>query len=455
MSKPIKLEFVETEIEVLDESLDEKSGDSSLRVQVKWQQADVININHRSYPEAILQGEINRIQEKVTAGKVTGSAYHPTGRDAETVDVSHKWDKVWMEEDGSCLGECTIIPTSNGKEVMTLIKNGVNPALSTRGCGTTTRKSKTIDGKKVPFDEVNKDFKLVSPGDFVLSPSVPDAGIRAILESAQTKVDSEITNEVEIMNFDEKKKELENEFPTEWKTSQEAAVEKITNDVTKKLEKEHKKVVDALEAKFADFEEKFKVFGEATTRLKEAVNDLDAVANPVEEDTEDPKPAEEAKSKDDEIAKLTARVEAMEAEKEVAKKAEKDAKEAEELQKDLKVAVETELGKDEYKSYKSLLETELLSEDTVEIESVEKVTDVVKSAFIKLQNTLAEAKKAGIIKADIEQIGEIKSPEGGSESELSEKEKTDKMNAAFAYAKKTGSPMTKKEFVESYVEEKK
>ena len=185
MDKEIKLKFTDTKVKILKETLDEKSGDSTLKVQVKWQQADKININNRSYPEKILRSEIDRIQEKLPKGQVTGSAYHPSGRDANTIDVSHKWDKIWMEEDGSCLGELTIIPTTVGKTVITLIKNGVNPALSSRGYGTTTKKSKNVDGKNVAFDEVNSDFKLVSPGDFVLSPSVKDARIQAIMESEE------------------------------------------------------------------------------------------------------------------------------------------------------------------------------------------------------------------------------------------------------------------------------
>lgn len=185
MSEEIQLKFTNTRVKILKETLDEKSGDPTLKVQVKWQQADKININNRSYPEKILRSEIERIQENVNAGRVTGSAYHPSGRDANTIDVSHKWDKVWMEDDGSCLGIATIIPTSVGKEVITLIKNGVNPALSSRGYGTTQKKSKVIDGKNVAFEQVNEDFKLVSPGDFVLSPSVKDARIQAILESAK------------------------------------------------------------------------------------------------------------------------------------------------------------------------------------------------------------------------------------------------------------------------------
>jgi hypothetical protein len=55
--------------------------------------------------------------------------------------------------------------------------------MSSRGTGSTTKKEEVVDGKKITIEEVNPDFRLLSPGDFVLSPSVPDAGTLRMIES--------------------------------------------------------------------------------------------------------------------------------------------------------------------------------------------------------------------------------------------------------------------------------
>jgi hypothetical protein len=446
MKLPVKFEYFETKVKILEETLDEKDGKSTLKVQVKWQQADKINNNGRSYPKQTLSKEIDRIEEAIASGQVVGSAYHPSGGDAETVDVSHKWDKIWMTPEGECLGNATIIPTKNGKEVMTLIKSGVHPALSSRGYGTVTRKSKKVDGKVIPYDEVNKDFKLISPGDFVLSPSVPDARIRAIIESNHNKdIDSEINQEEkETMNFDEKNKALADEFPDENKSYLETVVATALEKEKKVWEKEHKEAIDVLEVKLTEFSKKYEELEKKYKALAETIAEMNTVVNPPAEGDEDPQHED---NKDDEIAKLNTRIDAMEKEKADAKKAKEDADTTAKLQVDLKAAVETELEKDEYKPYKSMLEKELITDSGVDIESVEKVEEEVKTTFTRLQTLFAEAKKEGIVKKDLTELGRIENPEGGEE-ELSEKEEEAKINAAFEYAKKTGSSLTKKEFVE-------
>ena len=160
--------------------LEEKTGKKGkiVRALVKWQEGDKINQNGRLYPITILQREAQKIQDKIDKGEtVWGHAYHPADSQGRTVDISHRWDKVWSKGK-NFYGEITILPTPHGKMIQELVKHG-KLSMSSRGLGTTTEKSR---GEK-KYVEVNNDFDLKTPGDFVISPSVEGAELIKVIES--------------------------------------------------------------------------------------------------------------------------------------------------------------------------------------------------------------------------------------------------------------------------------
>ena len=148
----------------------EAKGNELPQLQVVWQKSGVINRNGRMYPKSVLEKAIEQIQPLIKDKKILGASFHP--RQPQADDISHRWDKVWMEEDGVCRGIISILPTSKGKNLLTLLQNATL-GISSRGHGTTSKKSQVIDGKNVDYEEVNSDFKLQSPGDIVISPSTP------------------------------------------------------------------------------------------------------------------------------------------------------------------------------------------------------------------------------------------------------------------------------------------
>lgn len=170
------LEYVLGSLEVVQERKDSK-GEKELDVKVMFQQADIVNQNNRRYRKELLQREISKIQTEIDSGKKTvwGHAFHPADGLGKAQDISHKWEKIWMEENGTCFGKITILSTEAGKNVQVLVKAG-KLGISSRGFGSTTEKEKVIDGKKVKFLEVNDDYQMKTPGDFVVAPSVVGAG---------------------------------------------------------------------------------------------------------------------------------------------------------------------------------------------------------------------------------------------------------------------------------------
>ena len=178
------LEFGNPKFKVIEEKKD-KWGEKYLRANAIWQRADFINSNSRLYPRKILEKEITRLDENIKAGQVVGLSHHPPDAHGKVNDVSHIWESISIDKDGTCRGTLTVIPTEDGKNIIELIKAGVRVPLSSRGVGTLTKKDKIIDGKKVEYNEVGNDFKLLSPGDFVLSPGVEGAGLTEIMEGDQ------------------------------------------------------------------------------------------------------------------------------------------------------------------------------------------------------------------------------------------------------------------------------
>ena len=183
MGKQGLLEIWTSKAKILSEEVDPQTKDTILRAEVKWQQAGIINNNGRRYSRKILEREIKRLEPALKEGSVYGASYHPQGGDAQVDDISHLWESVRMEKDGSCLGVIQVLPTERGKNAQVLLKAGGKIGISSRGYGTVTAKTEEVEGRTVKVDEVNEDYQMVSPGDLVLSASVPGAGVRRMLEA--------------------------------------------------------------------------------------------------------------------------------------------------------------------------------------------------------------------------------------------------------------------------------
>jgi hypothetical protein len=201
MGKQLILEYAPVTCRVLEERID-KNGEPTLRVLVKWQQADKVNANKRLYRRPLLEREIGRLSPMMKNGEVWGSSYHPEDGVGRVQDISHQWEKAWIDEKtGECFGELSVLPTSQGKDLMVVLKKG-KIGMSSRGKGTLTHKTGVVEGREQEFDEVNDDYFMLTPGDFVLGPSVDDAGVVKILES---KINENVGEEGE----DELEKELQ------------------------------------------------------------------------------------------------------------------------------------------------------------------------------------------------------------------------------------------------------
>jgi hypothetical protein len=109
-------------------------GVKSLKFRGKFQEAEAVNKNKRSYPHAVLDSNVKRLSEALEAGGLCGELDHPTDSIIHFTNASHKVTKLWWEGN-TLMGEGIILNTPSGKILRALINDGVRVGISSRGVG--------------------------------------------------------------------------------------------------------------------------------------------------------------------------------------------------------------------------------------------------------------------------------------------------------------------------------
>ena len=100
----------------------------------KFQEADAVNKNKRTYPFGVLNENIKSLQETIKGGGLIGELDHPTDSIVHFANASHKITKLWWEGK-TLMGEGVILNTPHGKILKALINDGVRVGISSRGVG--------------------------------------------------------------------------------------------------------------------------------------------------------------------------------------------------------------------------------------------------------------------------------------------------------------------------------
>ena len=157
---------------------EEISGKKSLFVEGVFLQSDVKNKNGRMYPKKILQREVKRYNEQyVKTKRAFGELRHPAGPVINLERVSHMITS--LKEDGKdFVGKAKVMTeTPYGKIVSSLLNEGAQLGVSSRGMGSLKEK----DGMNV----VQDDFYLATAADIVADPSAPNAFVEGIMEDRE------------------------------------------------------------------------------------------------------------------------------------------------------------------------------------------------------------------------------------------------------------------------------
>lgn len=129
--------------------------------------ADIINRNRRFYSKKVYELAVARAQPLIKDGSFLGEVDHPY--EGTLGRAAFRFTRLFMEGD-EMHAEGVILNTAGGQHLKGLIDGGVGVKVSTRGFGTITPETRTIDGVEIVIGVVGENFAMEGI-DFVLFPS--------------------------------------------------------------------------------------------------------------------------------------------------------------------------------------------------------------------------------------------------------------------------------------------
>ena len=184
-----------TNVEFLTEAT--KSGGKNYFIEGIFVQANKKNRNGRIYPTEVLQKEAKRYTtEFIKKKRAFGELGHPDGPTVNLERVSHMIEEL-EEVDQNFMGRAKILDTPYGKIVKSLIDEGAQLGVSSRGMG-------SLKSGKDGISEVQGDFYLATAADIVADPSAPDAFVAGIMEGKEWIWDNGLLKETQIQEYKDK-----------------------------------------------------------------------------------------------------------------------------------------------------------------------------------------------------------------------------------------------------------
>jgi hypothetical protein len=179
------------EVDFLVEKNDK--GEKSHYIKGIFMQAEQKNRNGRLYPINVLESEVNRYNENyVQKNRAFGELGHPEGPNINLDRVSHMITDL-HKEGTNFIGKAKIMDTPFGKIVKSLIDEGANLGVSSRGMGSLKPNRDT--------QIVQDDFHLATAADIVADPSAPNAFVEGIMEGKEWVWDNGLLHEVHVQQY--------------------------------------------------------------------------------------------------------------------------------------------------------------------------------------------------------------------------------------------------------------
>lgn len=178
------------DIQILTE---EKDGKKHLYIEGVFLQSEIKNRNGRIYPFSVLEKEVGRYNEEyIKTGRALGELGHPDGPTVNLDRVSHRITEL-RAEGNNFMGKAQILDTPMGKIAKSLLGEGVQLGVSSRGMGSIDRREDTA--------YVMDDFMLATAADIVADPSAPDAFVNGIMEGKEWVWDNGILKESKVAKY--------------------------------------------------------------------------------------------------------------------------------------------------------------------------------------------------------------------------------------------------------------
>jgi hypothetical protein len=210
-----------TDVQLIAEA--DENGKKSHKIKGIFMQANIKNRNGRVYPQEVLENEVNRYRKEfINKKRAFGELGHPDGPTVNLERVSHIITSLEGDGKGNYVGEAKVTDTPYGKIVKSLIDEGAQLGVSSRGMGSLENKGGT--------NYVKSDFYLATAADIVADPSAPSAFVQGVMEGKEWVWDNGIVKEKDISEIQQ---EIEAARSFELAEKQTAAFEKFMRKVAK------------------------------------------------------------------------------------------------------------------------------------------------------------------------------------------------------------------------------
>jgi hypothetical protein len=172
---------------------EERDGKKLLYIEGVFLQSELKNRNGRMYPFSVLNQEVERYNEEyVKSKRALGELGHPDGPTINLDRVSHRITSL-RAEGNNFIGKAQILDTPMGNIAKSLLGEGVQLGVSSRGMG-------SIDQLE-NCNVVRDDFMLTTAADIVADPSAPDAFVNGIMEGKEWVWDNGLLKEREVAKY--------------------------------------------------------------------------------------------------------------------------------------------------------------------------------------------------------------------------------------------------------------
>ena len=188
-----QMKLITEQIENVQILTEEKDGKKLLYIEGVFLQSELKNRNGRMYPFEVLNREVERYNEEyVQSKRALGELGHPDGPTINLDRVSHRITSL-RAEGNNFIGKAQILDTPMGNIAKSLLGEGVQLGVSSRGMG-------SID-KREDCNVVRDDFMLTTAADIVADPSAPDAFVNGIMEGKEWVWDNGLLKEREVAKY--------------------------------------------------------------------------------------------------------------------------------------------------------------------------------------------------------------------------------------------------------------
>ena len=190
------MKLIREEINEAQYIIEEDNGKKAHKIKGIFMQANIKNRNGRVYPQEVLEKEVNRYnKEFIDRKRAFGELGHPDGPTVNLERVSHLITKLEGDGKGNYIGEAKITDTPYGKIVKSLIDEGAQLGVSSRGMGSLENRGGT--------NYVKSDFYLATAADIVADPSAPQAFVNGVMEGKEWVWDIGIIKEQDVSEIQE------------------------------------------------------------------------------------------------------------------------------------------------------------------------------------------------------------------------------------------------------------